>query len=124
PRLATRFDYDDVFGTALNRFCVQSVIGHPLTVYGQGGQTRGYLNIVDTIRCVELALLYPPSAGEYRVLNQFTEQFSVEQLAAIVQRAGAEHGLKVVIDPIENPRVEAEQHYYNATHTKLLDLGL
>jgi len=123
-RLATRFDYDDVFGTALNRFCVQAVIGHPLTVYGAGGQTRGYLNIVDTLRCVELAVTNPPEAGEFRVFNQFTEQFSVRQLAELVQKAGAEVGLDVVVDPIENPRVEAEEHYYHATHTKLMDLGL
>ena len=124
PRLATRFDYDDVFGTALNRFCVQAVIGHALTVYGRGGQTRGYLNIVDTLRCVELAVFNPPDAGEYRVFNQFTEQFSIEQLAQIVYRAGREYGLAVSIDPIDNPRVEMEEHYYQPVHTKLLDLGL
>jgi len=123
-RLATRFDYDDVFGTALNRFCVQAVIGHPLTVYGKGGQTRGYLNIVDTLQCVELAALNPPVEGEYRVFNQFTEQFSVRDLAEIVKRAGGEVGIEVIVDPIENPRVEAEEHYYNPKHTKLLDLGL
>ena len=123
-RLATRFDYDDVFGTALNRFCVQAIIGHPLTVYGKGGQTRGYLNIVDTLRCVELAVLNPADRGEFRVFNQFTEQFSVQELAEIVQRAGREHGLDVHIESIENPRIELEEHYYNAKHTKLLDLGL
>jgi len=124
PRLATRFDYDDVFGTALNRFCVQAVIGHPLTVYGRGGQTRGYLNIVDTLRCVELAVETPAEQGEMRVFNQFTEQFSVVELAEIVQKAGIEHGLDVEVTPIDNPRVEAEEHYYHATHRKLLDLGL
>ncbi len=124
PRLATRFDYDDVFGTALNRFCVQAMIGHPLTVYGKGGQTRGYLNIVDTLQCVELAVANPADAGEMRVYNQFTEQFSVVELADIVQKAGKEHGLDVQIDPIENPRVEMEEHYYNPKHQKLLDLGL
>jgi len=123
-QLNTRFDYDEVFGTALNRFCVQAVIGHPLTAYGKGGQTRGYLNILDTLRCVELATLNPPAAGEYRVFNQFTEQFSVMQLAEKVRDAGAEHGLEVRIDHVDNPRVELEEHYYNATHTKLLDLGL
>jgi UDP-sulfoquinovose synthase len=96
-RLATRFDYDDVFGTALNRFCVQAVIGHPLTVYGSGRQTRGYLNVVDTLRCVELAVLHPAELGELRVFNQFTESFSI---------------------------IELEEHYYNPAHTKLLDLGL
>jgi UDP-sulfoquinovose synthase len=123
-RLATRFDYDDVFGTALNRFCVQAMIGHPLTVYGKGGQTRGYLNILDTLQCVELAVLHPGERGEFRVFNQFTEQFSVLELAEIVKRAGEEHGLEVRIESIENPRIELEEHYYNAKHTKLLDLGL
>jgi UDP-sulfoquinovose synthase len=123
-RLNTRFDYDDVFGTALNRFCVQAVIGHPLTVYGAGGQTRGYLNIVDTLRCVELATLNPAAAGEFRVFNQFTEQFSVLQLAEAVRAAGAAVGLEVRVEHLENPRVEMEEHYYNARHTKLLDLGL
>jgi UDP-sulfoquinovose synthase len=123
-RLNTRFDYDEVFGTALNRFCVQAVIGHPLTAYGRGGQTRGYLNILDTLQCVELAALNPPSAGEYRVFNQFTEQFSVMQLAEKVREAGAHHGIDVAIDHVENPRVELEDHYYDAAHTKLLDLGL
>jgi UDP-sulfoquinovose synthase len=123
-RLATRFDYDEVFGTALNRFCLQAVIGHPLTVYGKGGQTRGYLNIVDTLQCVELAMLNPAEAGEYRVFNQFTEQFSVRDLADIVQRAGREYGIDVRVESLDNPRLEKEEHYYNATHTKLLDLGL
>ena len=123
-RLLTRFDYDDVFGTALNRFCLQAVIGHPLTVYGGGGQTRGYLNIVDTLQCVELAATNPPQTGEYRVFNQFTEQFSVWDLAELVQKAGAESGIDVQVEPIPNPRVEAEDHYYNPIHTKLLDLGL
>src|SRR5207344_40451 len=111
-RLITRFDYDELFGTALNRFAVQAVIGHPLTVYGKGGQTRGYLNIVDTLACVEIAVTHPATAGEFRVFNQFTEQFSVQQLAEHVQKAGAEVGLKVAVDPIENPRVEMEEHYY------------
>ena len=124
PRFATRFDYDEVFGTALNRFCLQAVIGHPLTAYGKGGQTRGYLNIVDTLQCVELASLNPAAGGEYRVFNQFTEQFSVNDLTEIVQRAGAEYGYEVVVDHLENPRIEAEEHYYNARHTALLDLGL
>jgi UDP-sulfoquinovose synthase len=123
-RLVTRFDYDEVFGTALNRFCLQAVIGHALTAYGKGGQTRGYLNIVDTLRCVELAALNPPLAGEYRVFNQFTEQFSIMQLAEKVREAGDHHGLRVRVEHLDNPRVELEEHYYNATHAKLLDLGL
>jgi UDP-sulfoquinovose synthase len=123
-RLCTRFDYDEIFGTVLNRFCVQSVIGHPLTVYGKGGQTRGFLNIRDTLQCVELAVENPPEAGEYRVFNQFTEMFSVGQLAELVQTAGAELGHEVEVEHLDNPRVESEEHYYNPTHTKLLDLGL
>ncbi len=123
-RLATSFHYDDVFGTALNRFCVQAVADHPLTLYGRGNQTRGFLNIVDTLRCVELALLNPAERGEFRVFNQFTEQFSVSQLAGLVKEAAAEMGMNVRIDHLPNPRVEMEDHYYNAKHTKLLDLGL
>ena len=124
PRLATRFDYDEMFGTVLNRFCVQAVIGQPLTVYGAGGQTRGFLNIRDTLRCVELAVENPAKAGEYRVFNQFTESFSVSELADLVKHAAGEMDIEVEIKPLENPRVEAEEHYYNPTHTKLLDLGL
>jgi UDP-sulfoquinovose synthase len=123
-RLVTRFDYDECFGTALNRFCVQAVIGHPLTVYGKGGQTRGFLNIQDTLQCVELASQHPPGPGQYHVLNQFTEQFSVRQLAELVVRAGARIGLPVEIVPIRDPRVELEEHYYNARHSRLLELGL
>jgi UDP-sulfoquinovose synthase len=124
PRLVNRFDYDDVFGTALNRFCVQAAIGHPLTVYGTGGQTRGYLDIRDTVRCIELACLNPAEPGEMRVFNQFTEQFSVRDLAELVVKASVELGIKAEVKPIENPRVEAAEHYYNAAHTALLDLGL
>jgi UDP-sulfoquinovose synthase len=123
-RLCTRFDYDEWFGTVLNRFCVQAVVGHPLTVYGKGGQTRGFLNIRDTLQCVELAVDNAPGAGEYRVFNQFTEGFSVSDLAELVRRSAGEVGLEVEIDHVDNPRVEAEEHYYNPTHTKLLDLGL
>ena len=123
-RLATSFHYDEVFGTALNRFCVQAVIGHPLTVYGEGGQTRGYLNIRDTIQCVELAVANPADRGELRVYNQFTEQFSVLELAHLVQHAASRLGLKVTIDHLPDPRVEKEEHYYNARHSKLVDLGL
>jgi UDP-sulfoquinovose synthase len=123
-RLLTRFDYDEQFGTALNRFCLEAVIGHPLTVYGTGGQTRGFLNLRDTLACVELALLHPADPSEMRVFNQFTESFSIRDLAVEVQHAGKELGLEVEIGEIENPRSEAQEHYYNPTHTKLLDLGL
>jgi UDP-sulfoquinovose synthase len=123
-RLVTRFDYDELFGTVLNRFCVQAVIGHPLTVYGAGNQTRGFLNIRDTLACVELAALNPAERGEFRVFNQFTEQFSVLELAELVKEAAEHLGYSVEIQHYENPRVEKEEHYYNAIHTKLLDLGL
>jgi UDP-sulfoquinovose synthase len=122
--LINRLDYDEVFGTVLNRFCVQAAIGQPLTVYGKGGQTRGFLDIRDTVRCIELACLNPAARGECRVYNQFTEQFSVLDIARKVQEAGNNLGVKVEIDHIPDPRVEAEQHYYNAKHSKLLDLGL
>ncbi|GKV03614.1 hypothetical protein SLEP1_g15889 [Rubroshorea leprosula] len=122
--LCNRFDYDGVFGTALNRFCVQAAVGHPLTVYGKGGQTRGYLDIRDTVQCVELAIANPAQPGEFRVFNQFTEQFSVNQLAALVTKAGGKLGLDVQTISVPNPRVEAEEHYYNAKHTKLIELGL
>ena len=122
--LINRFDYDDVFGTALNRFCVQAAIGHPLTVYGKGGQTRGFLDIRDTVRCIELACQNPAAKGELRVYNQFTEQFSILQLAQMVRSAAGKIGLKVEIDHLPDPRVELEEHYYNAKHTKLVDLGL
>ncbi|MCB9438203.1 MAG: NAD-dependent epimerase/dehydratase family protein [Anaerolineales bacterium] len=123
-RLLTRFDYDECFGTALNRFCVQAVAGIPLTLYGKGAQTRGYLNIRDTLQCVELAMLNPPAGGKMRVFNQFTESFSVHQLAMLVHEASQKVGIDVQIAHYENPRVEAEVHYYNPKHSNLLDLGL
>ncbi len=123
-RLATRFDYDGFWGTVLNRYCVQALIGHPLTVYGRGGQTRGFLNIRDTMRCVELAILNPPAAGEYRVFNQFTEQFTVSQLANLVREVAAHRGIEAEIVNTPAPRVESEVHYYNARRDKLLQLGL
>ncbi len=124
PELLTSFHYDDVFGTALNRFCVQAVAGIPLTVYGEGGQKRGFLNIRDTLQCVQIAVDNPAKAGEFRVFNQFTEVFSVLDLAKTVQRASEALGIKVAIDNIPNPRVEAEQHYYNPKNDALLKLGL
>ncbi|HVM92304.1 MAG TPA: UDP-sulfoquinovose synthase [Terriglobales bacterium] len=122
--LVNRFDYDEVFGTALNRFCVQAAIEHPITVYGKGGQTRGFLDIRDTVRCIELACLNPPARGEFRVFNQFTEQFSVLELAEMVRVAGSRFGLNVRVQHLPDPRVEAEEHYYHAKHTKLTELGL
>jgi len=118
------FAYDEVFGTALNRFIVQAVAGYPLTVYGKGGQTRGYLNLKDTLNCIRLAVENPVDPGELRVFNQFTETFSVNELADRVQRVGGSLGLNVEIQNLPNPRIEAEDHYYNPDHTGLLDLGL
>jgi UDP-sulfoquinovose synthase len=123
-RLINRFDYEEVFGTVLNRFCIQAAIGHPLTVYGKGGQTRGFLDIRDTVRCIELAVENPAERGEFRVFNQFTEEFSVLELAEMVADAAGKVGLEVRIENLPNPRVEKEEHYYNAKHTKLMDLGL
>jgi UDP-sulfoquinovose synthase len=122
--LVNRFDYDEVFGTVLNRFCAQAATGHPLTVYGKGGQTRGFLDIRDTVKCIEIACLNPAARGECRVFNQFTEQFSVLDLAALVRTAATELGLHVEVEHLPDPRVEFEQHYYNAKHSKLIDLGL
>jgi UDP-sulfoquinovose synthase len=123
-RLATRFDYDQIYGTALNRFCAQATVEYPLTMYGKGQQIRGYINLRDTIRCIELAITSPPGEGEYRVFNQITEQFSLLELAGMVLRESRRFGLEVQVKHLPNPRVEAERHYYNAAHTKLIDLGL
>lgn len=124
PVFSTAFHYDATFGTVLNRFITQAVSGIPLTVYGKGGQTRGFLNIRDTLSCVELALLNPAKSGEFRVFNQFTEQFSVDQLAHMVQKTSTRLGIKTEIDYVRNPRVEMESHYYNAVHSALPSLGL
>ncbi len=122
--LLPNFHYDDIFGTVVNRFLVQAVAGIPLTVYGRGGQTRGYLNLRDTLQCVYLAAEKPAKASELRIFNQFTEQFTVNELAERVRRAGEQVGLTVKIEPIANPRKEKEEHYYNAAHSGLLELGL
>ncbi|CDQ19602.1 NAD-dependent epimerase/dehydratase family protein [Halobacillus karajensis] len=124
PKLVNRVDYDGVFGTALNRFVNQAAIGHDITVYGSGGQTRAFLNIEDTVRCVEIAAENPADKGEFRVFNQFTEWFSVQELAERVQKIAKEEGLDTQVRQIENPRIENEDHYYNAVNTKLRDLGL
>jgi UDP-sulfoquinovose synthase len=123
-RLLPFFNYDEIFGTVLNRFVVQAVAGYPLTVYGQGGQTRGFLNIIDTLNCVRLSLEKPADRGELRIFNQFTETFSVNDLAVKVKEAGNKIGINVDIQHVENPRLEAEAHYYNPCHTGLLELGL
>ena len=124
PALANRYDYDHIFGTVINRFCVQAALGHPLTVYGRGGQTRSFLDIRDTVRCVEIALEHPAQEGEYRVFNQFTEMFAVEQLAERVRHVAQSLGLPCEITHVANPRVERESHYYNCVNTNLRSLGL
>ena len=125
PRLANRFDYDGVFGTALDRFVVQAAVGHPLTVYGRGGQTRGYINILDTVRCIQLACEHPAEPGKMRVMNQVTEWFSVNELAARVRRVAKGMGIDVEVEHLPNPRVEREDdHYFNVVHTALPELGL
>jgi UDP-sulfoquinovose synthase len=121
PRLATRFDYDAVFGTVLNRFVIQAVLGEPLTVYGSGGQTRGIIDIRDTVECIRLAVHHPAEAGEFRVFNQLTEQMSVAEMAKAV--AAAYPGV-VEVENLENPRVEADTHHYNVVFTGLRSLGL
>lgn len=123
-QLTSHFNYDELFGTVLNRFMVQAVAGVPLTVYGKGGQTRGYLNIKDTMQCVRLAVESPPASGELRILNQFTEVFSVNELAEKVHDAGGRLGIKVAVENVANPRVEAEEHYYEPKHHGLRELGL
>jgi UDP-sulfoquinovose synthase len=123
-RLLPFFNYDEIFGTVLNRFVVQAVAGYPLTVFGKGGQTRGYLNIKDTLNCIRLSIDNPADKGELRIFNQFTETFSVNELAEKVKAAGSGRGLKVEIQHVDNPRIELEEHYYNPSHTGLLDLGL
>jgi UDP-sulfoquinovose synthase len=123
-KLYSIFNYDDIFGTVINRFMVQAITGYPLTVYGKGGQTRGYLNIKDTIACVDLAANNPVDKGKYRIFNQVVEIFTVNELAEKVQRVGNQLGLNVKINSIKNPRREAEEHYYNPTYTGLKELGL
>jgi len=123
-RLQTIFNYDEVFGTILNRFVVQAVIGYPLTVYGKGGQTRGYLNIKDTLQCVYKAAETPAEKGELRIFNQIMETFSANELARWVQKVGRKRGYDVRVDHLENPRKEAEDHYYNPTYQGLIDIGV
>lgn len=123
-RLKTLFNYDEVFGTIVNRFIVQAVVGYPLTVYGKGGQTRGYLNLKDTLQCVHMSEKTPAKAGELRIFNQIMETFSVNELAELTQRVGRKLGYDVMIKNIENPRKEAEEHYYNPTYQGLIDLGV
>jgi UDP-sulfoquinovose synthase len=123
-RLKTIFNYDEIFGTVINRFVTQAVVGYPLTVYGAGGQTRGYLNIKDTLQCIHLTEKSPPKSGELRIFNQIMETFSVVDLATLTARVGKECGFDVEVRSIENPRKEAEDHYYNPTYQGLQELGV
>jgi UDP-sulfoquinovose synthase len=123
-RLKTIFNYDELFGTIVNRFITQAVIGHPLTVYGKGGQTRGYLNIKDTLQCVYMAEQNPASLGSLNIYNQIMETFTVTQLAELTQLAGKELGYNVTIKSVKNPRIELEDHYYNPSYQGLIELGV
>ncbi len=122
-RLRSRLDFDQCFGTAINRFCCQAVIDHPLTLYGRGGQTRGFLPMRDSMQCLTIAVENPPDVGEYRVFNQFEECYNVEDLANMVQEVGQSIGLNVEIHHYENPRQEMEEHYFNPDRQHLIDLG-
>lgn len=123
PELYTRFDFDEVFGTAINRFCAQAVIGYPLLPYGKGGQKRGFIALRDSMQCLSIAIESPPDKGEYRVFNQFDEVYNVLDLAERVKKHGDGMGLKVAIEHIEDPRIEAEEHYYRPDSEKLRQLG-
>lgn len=123
-RLRTIFNYDEIFGTIVNRFIVQAIVGYPLTVYGKGGQTRGYLNINDTLQCVHMSEKTPAQKGELRIFNQITETFSANDLAEKVRKVGRKLGHDVKIDHLENPRKEAEEHYYNPAYQGLIDIGV
>ena len=119
----TRFDFDEAFGTAINRFCAQAVIEHPLTIYGEGGQTRGFLALNDSIQCISLLLEKPANEHEYRVVNQFDQQYNITELAQKIEKIGSQKELDIKLEHINNPRVEKEKHYYQADHNKLRELG-
>lgn len=123
PQLLTRFDIDEAFGTAINRFCAQALIGHPLTVYGKGGQTRGFLPLKDSMQCIELLIKRPPKNGEYRVVNQFQDLYTVRALASLVQGVASDMGYPAEIEHTDNPRLEAEEHFYEVEHETLKHLG-
>jgi UDP-sulfoquinovose synthase len=123
-RLKTIFNYDEIFGTVVNRFVTQAVVGYPLTVYGGGGQIRGYLNIKDTLQCVHMSERTPAQKGELRIFNQIMETFSVNELADLTQKVGNARGHNVEIKSIPNPRKEAEEHYYNPTYQGLQEIGV
>jgi len=119
-RLINRFDYDGDYGTVLNRFLMQAALDYPLTVHGTGGQTRAFINLQDTVRCIELALMNPPQPGErVSILNQMTETHRVRDLAAIVARlTGA------AVANLPNPRNEADENELNVVKPRFIGLGL
>ena len=123
-KLSTSFHYDDIFGTVINRFMTQSVVEHPLTIYGNGTQTRAYIYLEDALKCIEIAINNPANEGEFRVFNQFTEQFDLNFLAKIISEASKEIGIKTIIENIKNSRVEKENHFFNAIANNLPSLGL
>ncbi len=122
-KMITRVDFDQAFGTIINRFCCQAIIGHPLTPYGNGGQKRSFIPLKDSMQCLTLVVENPPDMAEYRVFNQFQGVFTVRELALKVRQVAAQVGFDVPITNLENPRIEAENHYYNPTHQALFDLG-
>ena len=121
--MLSRFDFDQCFGTSINRYCAQAVIGQPLTPYGKGHQKRGFLPLRDSMQCLTLAIENPPQKGEYRVFNQFEEVYDLTDLASKVKKVGESLGIKVEVRNIENPRLEMEEHYYSPDNQHLLDLG-
>ena len=122
-RLMTRFDFDQSFGTAINRFCAQAVVGYPITPFGKGHQKRGFLPLRDSMQCLNIAIENPPEKGEYRVFNQFEEVYMINDLAEKVKKVSDKLGLTCIIKQVKNPRKEKEEHYYNPDHQHLLDLG-
>ena len=122
-RMITRVDFDQAFGTIINRFCCQAIVGHPLTPYGNGGQKRSFIPLKDSMQCLTLVVENPPDTADYRVFNQFQGVFTVKELALKVRQVAAEVGFDVPITNLENPRIEAENHYYNPAHRALFDLG-
>ena len=122
-RLRSRLDFDQCFGTAINRFCCQAVIGHPLTLFGKGKQKRGFLPLTDSVTCLRLAVENPPESSEFRVFNQFENAYTITELALMVREVAADIGLAAEIRQYDNPRAEMEEHYYQPDRQHLVDLG-
>lgn len=123
-RLLTRFDFDESFGTCINRYCACAVTGNPLTIYGKGYQKRGFLPLRDSMQCFAVSIENPPQEGEYRTMNQLEDVYDVTRLAGLVANVAREgFGIDAAIHNFTNPRKEKEEHYYNPDHQKLQDLG-